>query len=36
MKYFEEKYRQCEIYSIQRKAKAKYLGLAVTLNPVTA
>jgi hypothetical protein len=31
MKYFEEKYRQHEILSIQKKAKD--LGFAVTLTP---
>jgi hypothetical protein len=31
MKYNEEKYREREIYNIQKKAK--HLGLAVTLNP---
>jgi hypothetical protein len=34
MKYFEEKYRQHQIYSIEKTAKD--LGFAVTLTPLPA
>jgi hypothetical protein len=34
MDYYEEKYREYEIRSIQKKAKE--LGLEVTLNPAAA
>jgi hypothetical protein len=34
MKYYEQKYREQEIRSIQKKAKA--LGLTVTLTPAVA
>ena len=34
MQFYEEKYRQHQILSIQKKAKD--LGLAITLTPATA